>query len=98
MAKDHVPPREAKGFFHGAPDLAVEVLSPSDTVEEIEAKVDEYLAAGTQLVWVVNPRRQTVSVYRKDGTTTILRREDALNGESVVPGFSLSLAELFPKT
>lgn len=98
ISKSRVPHPLPQGFFPGAPDLAVEVLSPRDTVEEMEEKVDEYLMAGAKLVWVVNPRRQTISVYRKDGTITILRREDSLDGEGVVPGFSLSLAEVFPVT
>jgi Uma2 family endonuclease len=98
VQSSRMPSQRPAGYFPGAPDLAVEVLSPRDTVQEMEDKVDEYLSAGTQLVWVVNPRRQTVSVYRKDGTIAILRRDDRLDGESVVPGFALSLAELFPKT
>ena len=82
-------------FFPGAPDLAVEVVSPSDTMEEIEEKVDDFLAAGTRLVWVVNPRRRTVTVYRPGPQVVILRETDQLTGEDVVPGFACRVGELF---
>jgi Uma2 family endonuclease len=84
-----------KKFFPGAPDLAVEVVSPSDTMEEIEEKVDDFLAAGTQLVWVVNPRRRSVTVYRPGPRVNILKEPDELAGEDVVPGFACRVGDLF---
>src|SRR5438045_2039030 len=59
------------GFFEGAPDLAVEVVSPTDTAEEVEEKIDQYLAAGSRLVWVIYPRRRTVAVHRQGSTSTV---------------------------
>jgi Uma2 family endonuclease len=82
-------------YFPGAPDLAVEVISPSDTLEEVEEKVADYLAAGTRLVWVVNPRRKTVTVYRSPEAAQILRGDDELDGGDVVPGFRCAVAEVF---
>ncbi|MBF2087215.1 Uma2 family endonuclease [Thermoleptolyngbya sp. C42_A2020_037] len=87
--------RLPKGFFQGAPDLAVEVLSPSNTVEEIHEKIVEYSENGTRLVWVIHPDEQYVLVYHSPSPDRLLRLQDALEGESVVPGFSLAVSELF---
>lgn len=82
-------------FFPGAPDLAVEVISPSDILNEVDEKVEHWLQAGTQLVWVVNPRQKTVTVYQKDAHTRILTEKDQLEGDPVLPGFQLAVAEIF---
>lgn len=82
-------------FWIGAPDLAVETMSPTDTVYEVDQKVQEWLAAETHLVWVINPQQQTVTVYRPDHTATILGVADTLNGGDVVPEFQISVAEIF---
>lgn len=87
--------RLPKGFFQGAPDLAVEVLSPNNTVEEIHEKIVEYFENGARLVWVIHPDEQYVLVYRSPSPDRLLRRDDSLDGEDVVPGFSLTVAELF---
>ena len=88
-------PEAAKKFYEGAPDLAVEVASPSDSLEEIEEKVDDYLNARTPLIWVVNPRRKTVTIYRPGQKLRILSESDTLEGEEVVPGFTCQVAEAF---
>jgi Uma2 family endonuclease len=77
------------------PDLAVEVVSPTDVSRQIEEKVFAYLEAGTQLVWVLKPRSKTVTVYRSETDITLLTRNATLTGESVVEGFSCQVAELF---
>jgi Uma2 family endonuclease/predicted nucleic acid-binding protein len=82
-------------FWEGAPDLAVEVVSPSDTMEEVEEKVDDYLTAGTSAVWVVNPRRRSVTVHRTATNPIILRENDMLDGQDVVVGFQCKVAQLF---
>ncbi len=84
-----------RGYFPGAPDLAVEVVSPGDTVYEVEGKTEEWLAAGAQLVWIVNPRKRTVEVHRSDREEQTLRENDVLDGEDVVPSFTLRVAEIF---
>ncbi|GMU23802.1 MAG: hypothetical protein AMXMBFR13_38800 [Phycisphaerae bacterium] len=86
-----------KKFFPGAPDLAVEVVSPGDTVDEVEEKVEDYLLAGTRLIWIVNPRRRTVTIRRPGVRAEILKESDQLTGEDVVPGFSCTVGELFPE-
>ncbi len=83
------------GFYEGHPDLAVEIVSPGDKATDIEEKVLSYLAAGAKLVWVVYPEVQIVHVRYPDGTGRVLRGDDALSGEDVLPGFELRLAELF---
>jgi Uma2 family endonuclease len=83
------------GFWPGAPDLAVEVTSPSDTLEEVEDKVQQWLASGTALVWVVNPKRRTVTVYSSPSQATILAVNDELDGGEVLPGFRIRVSEIF---
>jgi Uma2 family endonuclease len=77
------------------PDLAVEVVSPGDTVYGLNAKIREYLAAGIRLVWVIHPDTRTADVYRLDGSVVHLGPGEALDGEDVLPGFRLPLTELF---
>ena len=84
-----------KGFWPGAPDLAVEVTSPGDTFEEVEEKVGDWLAAGARAVWIVNPKRRAVTVYRALNDVAILIEENELDGESVVPGFRCRVADIF---
>lgn len=86
---------DVEGYWPGAPDLAVEVISPSDTYTDVENKVTEWLDAGTAMVVVVNPRHETVTVYRSRTEIAILTREERLDGGDVVPGWSLDLQELF---
>jgi Uma2 family endonuclease len=77
------------------PDLAVEILSPNNTAEEIERKRGEYFSRGTQLVWIVDPRDRTVEVFTAPTTSTLLRETDTLDGAPVLPGFTLPLRDLF---
>jgi Uma2 family endonuclease len=84
-----------KTFWPGAPDLAVEVLSPSDTVEEIEEKISDYLVAGSRLVWVVNPKRKTVAAHRPSANPVILAATELLQGGDVVPGFECAIHQIF---
>jgi Uma2 family endonuclease len=88
------PPK--KGFYPGSPDLAVEVLSPEDSAGQVLLKVSRFITAGTRLVWVVDPQRLVVTVYRANGEVLGLKSEDELLGEDVLPGFSCRVADLFP--
>lgn len=78
-----------------APDLAVEILSPSNTKREMARKLREYFEAGTPLVWYIDPGPRTVSVYTRPDSPAVLTERDVLDGGEVLPGFSLPLAELF---
>lgn len=79
------------------PSLCVEVVSPTDRVEETQEKIVEYFHAGVGLVWVVHPRLQIVHVFESTTTVRILQRADELDGGRVLPGFRLRLADLFPE-
>ena len=85
---------DTDGYFPGAPDLAVEVISPSDRYTEVEEKVADWLEAGTLMVIVVNPRNGTVQVHRSDGKVE-LTEADTLGGGDVVPGWSMPVADIF---
>jgi Uma2 family endonuclease len=84
-----------EGYWPFAPDLAVEVVSPSDRSDDVLAKVQEYLRAGTRLVWVFHPRIKTVMAYRADGEVLLVREQEELSGEEVLPGFHCRVNELF---
>lgn len=84
------------GFMEGAPELAVEVLSPTDTLAGLHQRLVEYFESGTRLAWVVNPLEETVLVYRSAAhPEALLRAPDHLDGEDLLPGFELPLTELF---
>lgn len=70
-------------------------MSPGDTLYEVEEKVEAWLDAGTSLVWVVNPRRRTITVYRSLTDITVLTENDYLDGEPVLPGFRLRVGDVF---
>ena len=78
-----------KGFFQGAPDIAVEVVSPSDRASEVAAKVQDWLQAGCSVVWVVDPENRSVTVYRSRNEIAVLTASDTLSGGDVLPGFSV---------
>jgi Uma2 family endonuclease len=84
-----------EGFYEGSPDLAVEVLSPSDTVFEVEEKIAEWLRAGCSTVWVINAKRRSVSVHRSGGLVHVLTEADTLDGGELLPGFTLPVAQIF---
>jgi Uma2 family endonuclease len=86
---------EVEGYWPGAQDLAVEVISPNDSHVEVEEKVFDWLEAGTKMVLAVNPRRRSVTVYRSQSDITILTGTDVLDGGDVVPGFKLTLQQIF---
>jgi len=89
---DRLPDPPPSGFVALAPDLVVEVLSPTDRPGETLAKVADWIEAGTLLVWVVDPERRLARVYRLDGTEASVNLEGSLNGEEVVAGFSCPLS------
>ncbi|MFN0094400.1 MAG: Uma2 family endonuclease [Dehalococcoidia bacterium] len=84
-----------EGFLHTVPALVVEVVSPRDNAVELDQKIAEYLEAGVELVWVLNPKTRVVMVYRGDGSTTRLVASERLGGETVLPGFSVEVGRLF---
>jgi Uma2 family endonuclease len=77
------------------PDLAIEVLSKSNTAKEMKRKRGEYFSQGVSLIWEIDPRKRTATVYRPDGSKIVLSESDLLDGGDVLPGFTLELSELF---
>jgi Uma2 family endonuclease len=96
-AKDRPMPL-AGNAWEVAPDLAVEVVSPTDLIEEVMDKLAEYFQAGVRLVWVVYPRLRMIQVYESLTQTSILTSADELDGGNVLPGFRTPVAVLFPET
>ncbi len=86
---------DREACWPGAPDLAIEVLSPSDAPAEVDEKVRAWLDAGAAMVWVVNPLRRTVSVHRSSAPVTTLAANDELDGQDIIPGFRCHVSELF---
>ncbi len=82
-------------FFPGSPDLAVEVLSPSDRTREVLGKVADYLAAGSRVVWVVDPAFEEVSVFRAPFQPRVLSGQDVLDCDDLLPGFSVEVTKIF---
>jgi len=92
---ERLGPKPIQGFFPGSPDLAVEVLSPDDRRAEVLAKVQMWLDAGCQAVWIVDPLKRTVAVHRSGVATTHLGENDTLTESDLLPGFMLRVAEIF---
>ena len=86
---------EVRGFFPGAPDFVAEVISPSDRLAAVYAKVEEWLNAGARMAIVINPRNRTVSVHTPHADTITLTENDTLDGGDVVPGWRLPIIDLF---
>jgi Uma2 family endonuclease len=86
---------DVDGFWPGAPDLVVEVISPSDTYTEVEEKVFEWLEAGARMVVVVNPRKRAVTLYRSLADIRVLTEDEVLDGGDVVPGWAMPLKDIF---
>ncbi len=93
---DRAPQGEARKHFPRlAPDLVVEVLSPSDRTSEVVAKLEMYQEAGVPLIWLVDPDRMTVTVISSGAPTVVLHLDDTLDGGDVLPGFRVPVAEIF---
>jgi Uma2 family endonuclease len=95
LSRHRAPDPPPLGYPALAPDLVVEVVSPNDRAGEVQAKVSDWLTAGSRLVWVIDPGRRRAIVYREDGSVDLLANQDALDGEDVLPGFSCSLADVW---
>ena len=96
VREDRLPPEGERWRIAGhAPDLAVEVISPNDSYDEVVEKVELYQQAGVPLVWLVHPRRKAVVVYPLGQPPRTLLETDILDGGEVLPGFALSVAEIF---
>ncbi|GBC94927.1 hypothetical protein HRbin16_00712 [bacterium HR16] len=97
VSRERAPEDWSRHFARYIPDLVAEVVSPNDTFTEVTEKVDDWLRAGVRVVWVVDPAQQTVRVYRPDQPVRVLRAEDTLSGEEVLPGFECKVSEIFAR-
>jgi Uma2 family endonuclease len=95
VRRERVEAVRSKSFANGAPDLAVEIFSPSDGVRQSTRKVKQYLAAGCHTVWLVYPKSKKVVVFEASGAERTLRSNDTLDAPELLPGFSVKVAELF---
>lgn len=85
-------------IIDGVPILAVEILSPSDKQEDVDEKIDDYLGAGVPVVWTLNPRRRTITVYRRDRPPFLFNDAQELPGDPELPGFRVPVLALFEDT
>jgi Uma2 family endonuclease len=95
VRQERVPVYGSKVYLDGAPDLAVEVRSPSNRPKAIRAKIAHYLATGARMAWDVDPKSRTVTVSRPDVPDRVLHEDDTITGEDVVPGFEHRVSDLF---
>ena len=96
LRQERVPSLEARQhIMEVIPDLVVEILSKSDTIEEISDKIDDWLNAGVQMLWIVDPFRRTVTIYQPGRDPSLLGQHGVLEGDPVVPGFRCPVAEIF---
>lgn len=95
VSSDRIPDPEPRSYAELAPDLAVEILSPSNRPAEIEARVSDLFRAGTRLVWILDPDTEMASVRRPGREPLALSPDDDLDGEDVIPGFRCRLSAIF---
>jgi Uma2 family endonuclease len=96
VSHERLPKEIGKGFARFVPDLAVEVVSPSNSAREIAEKTFDYLDAGTRMVWIIDPRTRTLTVYRSSSDIRVFRETEAADVSDVVPSLTILVAELFP--
>lgn len=84
-----------RAYFPAAPDLAVEVISPTDRRRDVDAKAQMWLDTGCEVVWIVDPPRQAITVYSKTETPRVLQGGDIIDCPTLLPGFALPLSEVF---
>jgi len=94
---DRVEALRSKGFARGAPDLAVEIFSPSDSVPQLMRKVRQYFAAGCHTVWIFYPGHREIHVLEASGADRLLKIGDTLEAAELLPDFSVPVAEFFPE-
>ena len=95
IARERLPGKLSPRYSEIIPDLVAEVVSPNDSWSEVVEKVQEWLAAGVRIVWVVDPASRTITVYRSLQEVHVLTEADLLDANDVAPGFSLPIAQIF---
>ena len=95
ISAERLPGKLSPSPLHVAPDLAVEIISPSNKAEDIEKKIEQLLDAGTTMIWIVYPDLQRIAVHTNEGTFK-LKEHEILTGGDILPGFELRVADIFP--
>jgi Uma2 family endonuclease len=95
ISVDRLPEKFPKSYFEGAPDLAIEVLSPNDRASEVQAKIRDWLEAGCRAVWVVDPETKSVTIYKSTHNIIVLNIADKLTDDQLLPGFNAAVSEIF---
>jgi Uma2 family endonuclease len=96
IANRSLPIRQSReGYLETIPDLVVEVRSKNDTQPSIQSKVDDYLKAGVQVVWVADPEKRTVTAYRPGQEPQVFTEADTLTVEDIIPGFQMAVRDVF---
>ena len=96
LCTERLKAQNLDAFLEGAPDLAVEILSPGNSALEMRRKMADYFDAGCRVVWMVDPAERTVTVHRPHADPVRLTEDDTLTDEEVLPGFALAVREIFP--
>ena len=95
LSKARIQSADPESYFDRSPELAIEVVSPSDTAQDLQLKVDQYLQSGARQVWILYPKTKRVHVFH-GGDASILNESQTLEGGDLLPGFSVKVADLFP--
>ncbi|GIK43363.1 MAG: restriction endonuclease [Chloroflexota bacterium] len=95
ISKNRSPRRPTRGFLEVAPELVVEIMSPDDRWQDVQQKLEEYFSIGVEWVWIVEPENRAIYVYRSGTEAQKFGEDDIIQGEGVLAGFSLSVANLF---
>jgi Uma2 family endonuclease len=95
MESNQIPTSERQKFARICPDFVIEIISPSDVLLSIEAKMKEWIDNGCQLAWMVNPKKRTTTLYRSNGDVVVKPFTEWLDGEDILPGFSINMAAIF---
>lgn len=95
VRQERIEALHGKGYAKGAPDLAVEIFSPSDSIPQLMRKVKQYFAAGCHTVWIVYPDTRELHVLEASGADRLLRDNDPVEAPELLPGFSVPVAEFF---
>ena len=95
LSNDRILATDEDGYFQDAPELAVEVVSPSDSAQDLEIKIEQYLHAGARQVWILYPKQKRIYVHQPGAPVRVLNQSDTLTGGDLLPGFSVKVADLF---
>lgn len=96
VAEERLPETLPEGYVSIIPDLAVETRSPNDIAKEVADKVEDWLTAGVKIVWVIEPRKRTITSHRRGRQPLVFGVGNALDGEDILPGLSIPLNMIFP--